>query len=126
MSSTKTILVVDDEPGLRQVLQATLAAPEFAIAQAGSGAQALILARQLQPALIILDLQLTPEHPNGLEVCRELKNDPALAGTRILMLTGSHWPENRDAAEAAGADYFFTKPFSPRTLLDRIYNVLFG
>lgn len=124
MSTTKTILLVDDEPGLRLLLQTTLAAPEFAIVQAASGEQALALARSSRPDLIILDMQLTPEHPNGLEVCRELKSDRAMDGTQILMLTGSRWPEDRQAAEAAGVDYFFTKPFSPRTLLDRIYKML--
>jgi DNA-binding response OmpR family regulator len=126
LSTAKKILLVDDEPGLRQLLQTTLDAPEFAIAQAGTGEQALTLARRLQPDLIILDMQLTPEHPNGLEVCRELKNDPATAGSRILMLTGTRSPEGRGAAEAAGVDYYFTKPFSPRTLLDQIYKMLLG
>ncbi len=126
MIAAKTILLVDDEPELRKLLQTTLAAPEFTIIQAGTGEEALLMARSLHPDLIILDMQLKPEHPNGLEVCRELKDDPAMPRTPILMLTGSHWPGDREGAEDAGVDYFFTKPFSPRTLLDQIYKVLLG
>jgi len=126
MSTTKTILVVDDDAGLRKLLQTTLATPELAIIPASSGEQALRLARQLQPELIILDLQLTPAHPNGLEVCRELKSDPALGRTPIVMLTGAHGADKRQAAVAAGVDYFFTKPFSPRMLLDQIDRILLG
>ncbi len=126
MTTPKSILLVDDELKLRELLNATLAAPEFTIVQASSGEEALRLARQLRPDLIILDKQLKPAHPDGLEVCRELKNDPAMRATHILMLTGSNWPEDRQLAEEAGVDYFFTKPFSPRTLLDQIYKVLLG
>jgi two-component system phosphate regulon response regulator PhoB len=120
----KHILLVDDERGLRQLLLTTLAAPDFAIAQAASGEQALQLARELQPDLIILDMHLTPEHPNGIEVCRQLKTDPVTAGGRVLMLTAAGRAEDRQAAERAGADYYFTKPFSPRQLLDQIYALL--
>ena len=122
---TRNILVVDDEAGLRQLLMTTLAAPEFTIHQAGSGDLALHLARELQPNLIILDVGLGPAHPNGFEVCRELKRDGRTSGCRVLMLTAASRSEDRRAAEAAGADYYFTKPFSPRALLDSIYQALF-
>jgi CheY-like chemotaxis protein len=126
MNTSKTILLVDDDAGLRKLLETTLAMPNLAIVPASSGEQALALARQLQPELIILDMHLTPAHPNGLEVCRELKRDPALGHTPIVMLTGAHGPDKRQAAVAAGVDYFFTKPFSPRTLLDQIDRILLG
>jgi DNA-binding response OmpR family regulator len=122
--ASRQILVVDDEPGLRQLLATTLAAPEFAIAQAGSGEQALRLAGRLHPDLIILDLHLNPAHPDGLEVCRQLKNDPVTAASLVLMLTAATHTAERAAAQAAGADYYFTKPFSPRALLDCIYCIL--
>jgi DNA-binding response OmpR family regulator len=124
MIQAKSILLVDDEPGLRQLLMTTLASPDFAIAQAGSGAQALELARQLRPDLIVLDVGLMPEHPNGIEVCAAIKHDPTLTRSRILMLTAATRPEDRQAAQAAGADYYLTKPFSPRALLDYIYHAL--
>jgi CheY-like chemotaxis protein len=69
-------------------------------------------------------MHLTPEHPNGIEVCRQLKTDPATAAGRVLMLTAALRPEDRRAAEQAGADFYFTKPFSPRQLLDQIYALL--
>jgi CheY-like chemotaxis protein len=126
MSTSKTILLVDDDAGLCKLLQTTLTTPEIAIVAASSGEQALTLARQLRPELIILDMHLTPAHPSGLEVCRALKSDPALGRTPIVMLTGAHGPEKRQAAVAAGVDYFYTKPFSPRTLLDQVERILLG
>ena len=123
---TKHILLVDDEAGLRQLLLTTLASPEFTISQVSNGLEALAVARAQHPDLIILDVGLVPEHPNGLEVCRQLKQDPATADIRILMLTGASRPKDRQDAAQAGADYYFTKPFSPRTLLDYIYAVLLG
>jgi DNA-binding response OmpR family regulator len=122
---TKCILLVDDEAGLRQLLITTLAAPELTIAQASSGDQALRLVRELHPELIILDVRLNPAHPDGLEVCRQLKSAPDTAGSKILVLTGASDPQDRQAAETAGADYYLTKPFSPRALLDYIYSALF-
>ena len=65
MITPKSILLVDDELKLRELLNATLAAPEFTIAQASSGEEALRLARQLHPDLIILDKHLKPAHPMG-------------------------------------------------------------
>jgi DNA-binding response OmpR family regulator len=123
---TKHILLVDDEPGLRQLLLTTLAAPEFTISQVASGLEALAVARAQHPDLIILDVGLMPEHPNGLEVCRQLKQDAATADIRILMLTAASRPKDRQDAVQVGADYYFTKPFSPRTLLDYIYSALLG
>jgi DNA-binding response OmpR family regulator len=120
----KHILLVDDEAGLRQLLHTTLASPGFTIMQATSGDQALALAYAYHPDLVILDVHLLPEHPDGLEVCRRLKSDPATAAIRILILTAARQPEDRQAAEAAGADYYFTKPFSPLALLEHIYTAL--
>jgi CheY-like chemotaxis protein len=59
-------------------------------------------------------------------VCRAQKSDPALGRTPIVLLTGAHGPEKRQAAVAAGVDYFYTKPFSPRTLLDQVERILLG
>ena len=124
-TQARNILVVEDEAGLRQLLLTTLAAPEFTIHQAGSGDQALRMAQELQPDLIILDVGLVPEHPNGFEVCRELKRNTRTQACRVLMLTAASRPEDRQAADAVGADNYFTKPFSPRTLLDYVYQALF-
>src|SRR5438874_572865 len=68
----KHILLVEDEPGLRHLLRITLTDPDFRISETGSGAQALALVHSSPPDLIILDLYLTPPHPDGLEVCQRL------------------------------------------------------
>jgi DNA-binding response OmpR family regulator len=126
MEHIKQILLIDDEAGLRRLLVATLADPQFTITQATSGAEALELLQTCHPDLIILDWHLTPEHPDGLEVCRRLKTDAATAGICILMLTAATQPEDRQAAEQAGANYYVTKPFSPLALLVQIDAILLG
>ena len=122
---TKHILLVDDEAGLRQLLFTTLASPQFTIMQATSGEEALALARAYHPDLAILDVHLIPAAPDGLEVCRRLKADPATADIRSLMLTGATQPADREAAQEAGADYYLTKgSFHDETLLRAIIDLI--
>jgi CheY-like chemotaxis protein len=118
--NAKHILLVEDDPGLRRLLRITFNRPEFRITETPSGAEALTLARTDPPNLIVLDLHLAPAQPDGLEVCRRLKNDPSTTPICIVVLTGTTQPGEHDAAIQAGADAYFTKPFSPLALLDFI------
>ena len=111
--AARQILLVDDEPGLRQLLLTTLAAPEFTIAQASSGEQALQMTRELHPDLVILDVHLHPAHPDGLEVCRQIKSDPATTASRVMMLTADVLSAERQTAEAFGAGLLFHQTFQP-------------
>jgi DNA-binding response OmpR family regulator len=116
------ILVVDDEPDALEVLAFKLREAGYAVVLAKDGAEALEMARNELPSLIVLDVML-PEI-DGLDVCRILRRDPRFASTPILMLTAR--VEERDQALGLelGADEYLTKPFSPRELVGRIGKLL--
>jgi DNA-binding response OmpR family regulator len=111
-----TILVADDDPGIRALVHATLANPETRILDAADGATAWALIQAERPDAVVLDLGMP--RPTGVELARMIRADPALALTRIVLLTGEKAAEEVAAGLAAGADYYLTKPFSPLALLE--------
>ena len=111
--SSKKILVADDEPFLIRILSYALKKEGYEVQVAMDGLDALEKARALKPHLILLDLQLPKVH--GLEVTREIRNDPKLKDTRIILLTASL--EKREKCLSAGADEFITKPFRLKELM---------
>jgi two-component system chemotaxis response regulator CheY len=111
-----TILVVDDDPGIRRLITATLRdVGGFRIEEAGGGLQALQTAAGLRPEIVFLDYEM-PDL-DGAETCRLLRSDPVTADATIIMLTGMSDAPAPDRAVDAGADMFLTKPFSPLHLL---------
>jgi DNA-binding response OmpR family regulator len=118
----RTVLLADDDPGLRRLVGATLGSEHFDLLSAGDGDETLTLARQLRPSLILLDINMPRR--NGLEVCRLLKADPETADIKIVMLTASGSDIDRTRAFEASADDYFVKPFSPIALLDKVYALL--
>jgi DNA-binding response OmpR family regulator len=118
----RTVLLADDDPGLRRLVGATLGSEHFELLSAGDGDETLMVARQLQPSLILLDINMPRR--NGLEVCRMLKADPETAHIKIVMLTASGSDIDRTRAFEASADDYFVKPFSPIALLDKVYALL--
>jgi len=121
MSKPK-ILVVDDEPDALELVAFNLKSSGYEVATAADGEAAIKKARDLQPALIILDLML-PE-VDGLEACKILRRDPRTASTPILMLTAKAAEVDRVLGLELGADDYVTKPFSPRELVLRVKNLL--
>ncbi len=115
----RTVLVVDDEAKIRDVVASYLVRSGYAPLQAGTGEQALRLAERERPALVILDLML-PDIP-GEEVCRRLRR---ISRVPVIMLTAR--AEDADAVHglSLGADDYVTKPFSPRQLMARVDAVL--
>ena len=109
------LLIADDEPSLRLLVAATLASEDYEIIEAGDGAEALALAKAERPNLALLDVQMPIM--DGLEVCRQIKSDPDLSATAVVMLTSAAQPSEREAGFAAGANEYLTKPFSPIQLL---------
>ena len=124
MSTKPKILVVDDEPDALELISFNLRSSGYDVATAADGDAALKQARDLQPALIILDLML-PE-VDGLEVCKILRRDPRTATVPILMLTAKAAEVDRVLGLELGADDYVTKPFSPRELVLRVKNLLRG
>jgi DNA-binding response OmpR family regulator len=118
----RTVLLADDDPGLRRLVGATLGSEHFNLLSAADGEETLSVARQRLPALILLDINMPRR--NGLEVCRLLKADPTTSHIKIVMLTASGSDADRTRAFEASADDYFVKPFSPIALLDKVYALL--
>src|SRR5215831_2600670 len=106
-----TVLIADDEPPIVELVRFTLEDDQIQVVGAFDGVAALELACAVRPDLVLLDVQMP--HLSGLEVCRRLRQTPECAHTRIVMLTAAAQAEDRAGGLAAGADEYFTKPFSP-------------
>lgn len=115
----RTILLVDDEPTLRETLAENLEADGFAVVTAADGAQALERFRASRPDLVILDLMLPGL--SGLELCRIIRREAAVP---ILMLTARDSEIDKVVGLEVGADDYVTKPFSLRELQARIRALL--
>src|SRR5690625_3376830 len=111
------VLVVEDSAIDRAMIRARLSAEYYEVIEAGSGEQALALAGDDPPDLVLLDLGLPGMH--GLEVCRRLKSDPRTTHIPILILTASHARADRMRGLELGADDFLTKPIDDLALLSR-------
>lgn len=117
--SMKKILVVDDEPRITEVVKAYLEREGYLVYVAGNGREALDLAENVKPALVVLDLML-PDL-SGEEVCQALRKRTDVP---ILMLTAKSAEEQKLLGLAIGADDYMTKPFSPRELAARVRAIL--
>ncbi|MCP4541352.1 MAG: response regulator [Chloroflexi bacterium] len=120
----RVVLIVDDEKPLAQAIAATLDPEGLETALAYDGNQALKLARELQPDLILLDVMLPGK--SGFEVCAILKKEPETASIPIIILTAKADLSSRMTGIAAGADEYLTKPFSPTQLIDLVNKILAG
>jgi DNA-binding response OmpR family regulator len=114
-----TVLLVEDERKLRELVRVYLERAGITVLSTGSGAEAIMLAAAASPDLVILDLGL-PDVP-GEAVARELR---AAGPVPILMLTARSTEEDRIAGLELGADDYVTKPFSPRELVLRVQAIL--
>ena len=114
-----TVLVVEDEGKIRDLLRSYLEREGFAVLSTPSGAEAITLARDAHPDLVVLDLRL-PDVP-GEEVAREVRT---FSSVPIVMLTAKSAEEDRIRGLELGADDYVTKPFSPRELLLRVQAIL--
>ena len=111
-----TVLIVDDDPFIRKLIVTTLeGVSAYVLHEAADGAQAVQAAAREAPRLVFLDIDMPLL--DGIEACRQMRAVPAMASAKIVMLTASAEDCARDRAQAAGADFFLTKPFSPLELL---------
>jgi CheY-like chemotaxis protein len=117
-----TVLIADDEPAIVELVRFTLEDLPVEILEAGTGVEALKLARAQRPDLVLLDVHM-PEM-SGLEVCRRLREDASLAETCIVMLTAASQEADRLKGRAGGADEYLTKPFSPLRLITLVRSLL--
>ncbi|MFP4638547.1 MAG: response regulator [Spirochaetaceae bacterium] len=122
MSATETILVVDDETDILELITYNLETHGYTVVTVQSGEEALRRVGNTEPDLIVLDLMLPGQ--DGLSVCKALKADPATAAIPILMLTAKSEDSDVVRGLELGADDYLTKPFSPKVLVARIRAVL--
>ena len=116
------ILLVEDDANLVELLRYNLESAGFDVVQTGDGEEALMLADEEKPDLVILDWMIA--NLSGIEVCRRLRRAPETVGLPIVMLTARADEADRIRGLETGADDYLTKPFSPRELVARIHAVL--
>ncbi|HXV98398.1 MAG TPA: response regulator [Anaerolineae bacterium] len=120
----KKILIVDDQPQVRELVAITFQIGDYQILFGENGQEALEIAETEHPDVILLDVVLYGSNLDGLEVCRRLKQNPATRDIPVILLTGGGQKSDLEAGKAAGADDYFTKPFSPMALMKKIEAVV--
>jgi two-component system, OmpR family, phosphate regulon response regulator PhoB len=120
----RKLLIADDEDGIRRLVRITLESDNYEILEASDGDEAIMLAREHKPELILLDVMMPRR--SGLEVCRALKADPQTEAIAIFMLTARVQESDLREGKAAGCDGYFVKPFSPVALMRKVDEVFAG
>ena len=116
-SNGKTVLVVDDDDTIRGVVRSVLVADGFEVVEAADGPAALMLMEAINgrgPDMVVLDVMMPGI--DGIEVCRQIDHERV----KVIMLSARDDAETKDAAAAAGANAYLTKPFSAIELLDAL------
>ena len=119
---SRTVLIVDDEAGAREVLQRILELADYDIVQAESGSQAIALATTLQVDAFLLDIDMPGM--NGMDLCRALRSMETYATSPIIFLTGATDDAVLEAAFESGGDDFIQKPFTSAGVRARLKNHL--
>ncbi len=109
------LLVVDDNAEVRNLLRLTLSFGDYSVREASNGVDALNLIREWHPDIVLLDIMM-PGEKDGLQVCREVKQDEEIKDTFIAMLTARGQKQDMQEGNNAGADAYLIKPFSPMEL----------
>jgi phosphate regulon transcriptional regulator PhoB len=120
--ASQSILVVEDEPDIRKLVQYNLVQERFKVLEAEDGEQALKILQREKPNLVILDLMLPGL--SGLELCKLLRERPQTAQLPILMLTAKAGEADKVVGLEIGADDYLSKPFSPREMVARVRAIL--
>ncbi len=125
----KTVLVIDDDPDIRQLVTWKLSQAGFAVLAEGDGESGLAAARgrtgdrpSVRPDLVLVDWMMPKL--SGIDVCRALREDPGTADIPVILLTAKAQETELERGRAAGADDCIVKPFSPREMLKRVEALL--
>ena len=119
----KRVLIVEDQADIRKLIRMTLEFEPFEIFEAADGAEGLRKASEIAPDLMLLDVMM-PGELDGLQVCAQVRANPALRDTRVVLLTARGQVKDRDAGQQAGADDYLIKPFSPLQLIETIERLI--
>ena len=120
--SGKQVLIVDDEPAIREMIAVALEMADYDYLEAGDAREAHSIIIDSKPDLILLDWMLPGT--SGIELARRLKRDQITAEIPLIMLTAKTEEDNKVRGLEVGADDYITKPFSPRELVARLKAVL--
>jgi CheY-like chemotaxis protein len=118
----RTLLIVEDDESIAEVLSIRLQRQGFQTLRASTGAEALSLAREQLPRLVLLDLRL-PDI-DGFSICQTLVDDPATCGMPVIILSGMERPDIVRRSREAGCRYYVRKPYDPDALLALIQHAL--
>ena len=118
MASTKTVLIVDDEPHILRSLGFVVRRAGYEVLEARGGREAWALIEGKRPDLVFLDIMM-PEL-DGYEVCRRVKDSQELRATYVIMLTAKGQENEHQIGMDVGADEYMTKPFSPSRAVERV------
>ncbi len=111
----RCILLVEDDPYQLEILEYRLQEMNFAVTTLNRGRHVIETARQLQPDLILLDIELPDT--SGLDLCAELADDPATSAIPVVIVSGTEQTDVVRAARKAGCKFFLCKPYDPNALL---------
>jgi two-component system alkaline phosphatase synthesis response regulator PhoP len=117
-----TILVVDDEPEITEIIEAFLENAGYNVKVENQPHNAIQLARELKPDLILLDIMMPGT--DGYQICNQIKEDPDMSETPVIFLTGKDTKDDQGKSFQVGGDMFIKKPFSCERLLEIVNIVL--
>ena len=117
-----TILLVDDEPDILEIIRYNLEAEGYRVKTADNGQKGVVLAKKLKPQLILLDVMMPKM--DGMEACRQIREIPELSETVIAFLTARGEDYSQIKGFEAGADDYITKPIKPKVLVGRVKALL--
>ncbi|MDC6168107.1 response regulator [Paucibacter sp. XJ19-41] len=119
------ILIVEDQADIRRLIRWALEDSGHRLHEAANGALALQIVQAMRPDLMLIDVVM-PGEISGLDLCKQIRQDPTLAGIRLVVLSASAALHEQHAALDAGADAFLAKPFSPGRLRELVEELLHG
>ena len=122
MTTPRKVLIADDEPNIVTSLEFLMKGCDFEVRVARDGEEAMRLAQDFQPDLLLLDVMMPV--CDGLEVCRRIRGNPATRGIRIVILTAHGRETDVARGLALGADAYITKPFSNKELVAKVRSLL--
>lgn len=114
-----TVVVADDKLELRKLIRITFAGDDCRIVEAANGLDAVRLIVSEKPRVALIDIMMPGI--DGLEVCRRVRADAAVAGTRLILVTARGQQADVLEGQKAGADDYIIKPFSPENLRERVF-----
>ncbi|MFB1028772.1 MAG: response regulator [Thauera sp.] len=114
------LLVVEDQPEIRKLICMTMDYDGFEVHEADNGDTGLRMVKALRPHIVLLDVMMPGQLPDGIQVCERIRADPEIAHIPVVMLTARSQQTDLEAGRRAGCNAYLTKPFSPLQLIETV------